>query len=717
MKILFLSSSMGPAEILWYERFRRQGHDVDVLSLSHLAWLTPNARRKFARPSNWIASVTLQKFGNQISSYFGRVIEQGKHEAVFASGLAANGIAIRHISLPFVPMLWREDLDFSRSRTMFTRRFQDLTAAANVLFLEDDYEFDKALSKGSKSIHLLHPRVSFHGLPKLLVDEGSSKRVALIYPEGSSVERIDAYKSMAAKAASKHGADVIRVSSDALYRARDLTRGRTFYERALEQLEGASHVLMVGSSRHASSLGQYLIDTGQEDRLVVEDTIGLSRWSRQVGFKRYGRGSRLASLLDELLGNKTYSVNTGEDRQDVGAQTFETIDDLIAILHAEYPRMYEELETVTTDGKFNIFFSTTGLEDRTDGARPQRIRNMAEAFASDAPSIRIASNVNGFRRRRDLALRLISEGRTAGVFYGENSTSPIPSIEIREEIGAFLREWRAAGGRSAWFVRDLHWLDPKAGIAAASQDGKLAEIVEHGLHELNEIGGAADLLLAPDPASVDGFQRLLRAHKSPDTPWQALPPGVAKENIFDASDSSVRRTGPTLLYAGGVGAIYSMSNLLSALQQLVERNFYVDFVVRQGETDQLIEEIESFGLAEHSHVTISTNSLDVYVPSSNSTIGAILLDSEYARFSFPYKTVSMIEKGFPIITYSDMAISEFVQENSVGEVIQRDVESLIETLERMAQSDYRAAMSAARETESWDARVRQVKSMLAQIVA
>lgn len=712
MKLLFLSSSMGPAEVLWYERFRRQGHDVDVLSLSHLAWLTGDARRTYSRPANWIASVTLQKFGNQISSYFRRVIEQGAHEVVFASGLSANGIAIRHVSLPFIPILWREDLDFSRSRAMYTRRFADLTNQANVLFLEDDYEFDKALSKGSKSVHLLHPKVSFYGLPKLLSESDHDRRVALIYPEGSDRDRVLAYQAMLEPVASRHGADIIALPADGLFRARDLTRSRTFHERARDRLQGASHLVMLGSSRHASSIGQYLLDTVQESRLTVEDTIGLSNWCQQVGFSRYGRGSRLTRLLDESLSLGSSCIAT---RPDV-VKSADTVNELVTRVETDYPSMYEELDATAADGTFNVFFSTTGLEDRTDGARPQRIRNMAQALSKDAPTIRIASNMNGFHRRRELVHTLLVSGRQAGIFYGENSTSPIPSPAIREELGDFLRNWRKAGGRSAWFVRDLHWLDPQTGIAGPSQDGEVAEIITHGLHELNVVGGSVDLLLAPDTASSEGYKRLLSGHQAPNTPWGALPPGVASENIFEMNILPTQRSGPTLLYAGGVGAVYSMSNLLAALRKLVDQDFYIDFVVRPGETGQLQEEIESFGLSDHPNVSISTNSLDVYLPKSDLTIGAILLDSEYARFSFPYKTVSMIEKGFPIITYSDMAIAEFVERTGVGVVTERDSDSLINALESMSRLRFVDAIEIARKGESWGARIEQIKAMLEKVV-
>ncbi|KAB1640827.1 hypothetical protein [Gulosibacter chungangensis] len=674
-----------------------------------MAWLTTSARRKFAKPANWITSVTLQKFGNQIASYFNQVIDVGGHDVVMASGLSANGIAKRHISLPFIPLLWREDLDFSRSRAIFSRRFGDLTSGAEVLFLEDDYEFDKALSKGSQSAHLLHPQFSFEGLPKLLTEGAATARIAVVYPEGSNGERIEAYEQMFNAVAAKHGASVNTIAADALFRARDLTRNRSFHETAVQRLEHATHMVLVGSSKHASSLGAYLVDTTQGDRLIAEDTIGLSRWGRQIGFKQLGRGSRLAKLLDDVL--------TGSLKQERSARIVETGEPIAVLrnlVEQQYPSSFEQLNVTENEGPFNVFFSTTGLEDRTDGARPQRIRNMAEALDSDTPTVRIASNVNGFRRRRDFVLDLISAGRKAEIFYGENSTSPIPSADIREELGDFLRKWREAGGRSAWFVRDLHWLDPKAGIAQAADgtDG----IIANGLHELNHVGGAADLLLAPDPASVEGFKRLLAGHDAPSTPWVALPPGVAPENVLESGTLRDKRNGPTLLYAGGVGAVYAMTNLLTAMQTLVENEFFVDFVVRPGETEQLLEELASFGLAEHPRVSVSTNSLDVYLPSSELTIGAVLLDSEYARFSFPYKTISMIEKGFPVITYSDMAIAAFVEHNMVGAATQRDTDSLVETLERMSNTDYQAAISAARESESWSARVQQVKQFLDNIV-
>ncbi|MDJ1370938.1 hypothetical protein C7K25_06095 [Gulosibacter molinativorax] len=699
---------MGPAEALWYERLQRQGHDVDVLSVSHLSWLTRDARQRFPKPDHWVTSITLQKFGNQISTYFGSVINSGKHEVVVASGLQAAGIAARQVSLPVIPLLWREDLDFRRARTIFTRRFEDLTESAAALFLEDDFEFDKALSKGSKSVHLLHPQTSFAGLPPLLGNPQDAKKIAVVFPEGGDKPRAEAIVQMLDSVATRHGNEVVLVSSDSLYRARDLMRGHTFAESAQSRLAGVSHVVMVGASRHASSLGQYLLDTGQSDRLVVEDTIGQGGWARQQRFTRTARGGRLALVVENLLSDGPKAEDYLPNERNLA----DSVPQVLERLSDSYPVNFEELEVVAAEGPFNAFFSSTGLEDRTNGARPQRIRNMAQAVEADLPTVRLASNENGFRRRRDLIRALLESGREPRMFYGENSTSPIPAQDVRVELGSLLALWGEAGGRSAWFVRDLHWLDEATGIADPTSDGTIAPIVTAGLHELKTVGEPADILLAPDDASVEGFQRLLSGFDAPDTEWSALPPGVAEQNVVDAAGFRPTRSRPTILYAGGIGAVYSMTNFLTATQPLIERGYFLDFVIRPGEGEELEQQLEEYGIANSPQVSVTTNALDVYLPQSRVTIGAILLDSEYAKFSFPYKTVSMLEKGFPIITYSDMAIADFVEAKGVGVVAERNPQSILTKLESMHDMDFTNAIAQARKSESWTSRVGQVKRYL-----
>lgn len=697
--VLLLTRNPGPAEAQVYSSLRNAGHEVHVLDVNG-QWF-----RGGGRVPLWMKGYRLRR-GVLATSYMTHFIEAKGVDRVIALGLEAAAFAAENVVVPFVPWLMRGSLDFSGARTALVDDFAVLNTATDRLLLDDEWEMDKAGAKDSTAAHLLTPLLLGDGQPVLSAEGGT--RVALIHPHAMNAERVEIYRENLSSVLD--GADVVAVEAESLYRGRDLSRGRLLGPTLKTRLAGYSHAVLVGTSRHhAAVLGSL---HGQWDRVVLEETIGNGNLARDLGLPRVARGLRVSAELQRMVAGG--SADPAVDHR-APERTVPHDGDLLAaldrIMERPVSRDFEELAALQGAGPLDVFYSVAPLQDRTNGARPQRIRNMAEAFDRPEPAIRLYSSGGGFHRRAAAVRRLIAEGRPLGVFYGENSTSPIASTEAVDDLERLMDEIRAAGGRCAWFVRDLHWLDEVDGYL--DDEAMRSELTARGLQELRQIGDRSELLLAPSESSGEGFNRLLTAHGGSARDWVPLPPAVAGANVVDAGGLHPEADGTTLLYAGGMNSVYGMDDYLRAVSD-GDTGYLLDFVVRDEESDYLRTCLDRHGLLDQERVRILTVPLDLYRPRTAVCLGIVLLDSDYARFSFPYKTVSMIERGFPVLCYQDMGIAEFVRDHRVGIGCERSTESIRDGIEHLV-ANGAPGLGQARSSETWDRRVRAVRESLAGV--
>ncbi|AYO49422.1 hypothetical protein ACH0BH_04185 [Micrococcus luteus] len=703
--VLLLTTGTGPAEGLLLQDLRDSGHVVDVLDVASHAWLRRRPGLAPAPLYPWTGTHALRAAGAQIAREMRRVTAAGAYDAILASGLGAAGFAARHVEEEFIPLLRRGDLDFSAARRHAEEDFAALTRAVDRLFLADEWEFDKALSKGSRSAHLRHPRVGL--APQTLAPlaaEAETPRVVVLHPEHVDADRLAAQmEALQTAVDTVPGASLRSLSASALYRTRDLAAGRAFDAVAATRLGGATHVVLVGSSRDHAAVGELLVGTGFAERLVVEDTIGSGAWAAGHPGVRTGRGLRLVTELAAALhgGPETHSA---VDTVDGG--TTDLLSAYRAAMTGRVDRTFEDLAVLRHDGPLDVFFSTSPLEDRTDGARPQRVRNMNDALSEPAAALRLSSVPGVFDRRLRVLDEALAAGRPLGLLYGENSTSPIPVGRVTSALADVMARFSAGGGTSVWFVRDLHWLDEIDGYLEDADARR--DVQERGLAEFDAMAAAADRLAAPSAESGAGFDALLARHGRGPVDWLPLPPAVSPANTVPADAPAIGEEGVTLLYAGGVGGIYGLGQYLTAVGTL-DPQVRLDFVVRAGERSVLEDLLAEHGLADRPGLRITTVPLEWYVPATRTVVGVVLLGGEYARFSFPYKTMSLIERGYPVLCFADMGIADFLERNRVGLGVARSSEAIRAGIAALVR-DGAPGMAEAQRSQSWAARVATARA-------
>lgn len=694
-QILVLTRGYGPFQGQIVSRLQENGHTVHVYDVNG-QWLTHGVGVPL-----WMRGYRLKRSA-MASGYIMDYVRRKRIDRVVSLGLAAGAFAADNVSMPFLPVLARGDLDFSAARTEMAQDFETLGAATDRLLLDDEWEMDKAAAKGSRAHHLRTPLLLEEEVP-CLASRGAV-HVGVIHPDGMDPERLELHLS-ALRDLLGAEAEVTPVTAESLFHRRDLVRKRRFAPTVRDRLASFSQLVLLGSSpHHAAVIAAVRPHWAQT---VVEDTIGSGGLAKEVGIVMVGRGVRVAELSARIPTGDVPDLEPMSHPRPLppGDDVLTTWDEMRAAVH---PSGYEELAVLRETGPVDVFFSVAPLQDRTDGARPQRIRNMAEALDRPVPALRIFANRALFDRRASALRSLLAAGRPPGILYGENSTSPMPEAALIDDVAALVREFGARGGKSAWFVRDLHWLDDVEGYL--DDEDTQARFIELGRRELEAVGGAVDVLLAPSVASGAGFDQLLGRHGLERRDWVPAPPGVTVTNVSDGSSRPRHRQGTTLLYAGGLNNVYSMDSYLECVRALGP-DFLLDFVVRAAEAERLEADLEKHGIPVDGRVRLITAELDHYRPRTSRCVGVILLDSEYAKFSFPYKTVSMIEHGFPILCFEDMGIADFVRQNGLGVACERSVRGVLAGIEDLA-THGAPGLEAAPRTQSWDSRLADLRSRL-----
>lgn len=65
---------------------------------------------------------------------------------------------------------------------------------------------------------------------------------------------------------------------------------------------------------------------------------------------------------------------------------------------------------------------------------------MNDALSRPAAAVRLSSVPGVFDRRARVVAEAVATGRPLGLFYGENSTSPIPDPRVTAELADLMRQ-------------------------------------------------------------------------------------------------------------------------------------------------------------------------------------------------------------------------------------------------------------------------------------
>lgn len=638
--------------------------------------------------------------------WFLRMLEESGIDRILAIGFeTVQGVVEFNAELPVYAMFRPGELDISRRRRRRQARFREMTSRCSALILLNQWEMYKATSLGSKVPHFVwdlnaetigssirlaqgRPNIavfydhSKRGTPETLADLGFAE---FEFADGSVYELLP---------------------SNSLFWYTDLEQGRDLKSTLKLRAKDFTDVIFVDSDA-GSLVAMALLESENPRAIWATHTVAheLSAYGRNAPIC-IGSLVAIQSHFSRETSSETDSLKIRDGADEFSGRILLEIFGIAEM--ADLPWFFEDFG----EPEFaNLFFSVAALEDRSNGARPQRIRNMFLAMSRDCTTIHLSFNPYVLDRRPRLIRHMSAEGTKFQYFYGENSTNPIFDIEgplVLTRLLDYLAHRHNL--KSIYFVRDVHWLDPQI----QSKRRLDPETVRYGQFELERVAGSVGGLIAPSYESAAHYRDLAEAHFDLDFIDGELPPAVSFANVAPAFGPDVQDARVSFVYTGGVSDLYSMDAYLSALSVLFSRypgKFCADFIVRKDELTRLTAWLEEYGLESLPDIRISTESFDNFVSRTTRNIGILLLDSTYGRNAFAFKSVSYIERGMPFLVYADSPNYRYFEKYGAAIPVEGQ-ESLEAVLESCLQYDpdsvdWRRLVLR----ESWDERWRNAKEL------
>lgn len=624
---------------------------------------------------------------------------------VLALGLASASKAIDEFAgFPLVTLMTPGDLDFSPQNRAKSRTFAAVNRHSSSFIFVNEWEMTKAVSLGSTTPHFLwNPAdLSAHVAPlhsdggKIAVIYDDSKRVA------TDIETDSAFDSLK-DTAEQLGKSVEFMPANSFYWYSDFMMGRKFANVLRLRLKDVSHALFVDED--ADSIISYASMDNEPGEVMVASSVA-------AGLICRAKPSIAVSSTDtwaaRVAGTAEVLADLPESSVSVGRPLVEILD---SIMEAQVlPDYFEDFGDLDS---FAVFLTVAAVENRSDGARPQRIRNMYLALSRSTPTIQVNLDPTVLGRRLKLIRSWLDNGINCEVVYGENSTNPVQSVDAVIQTYRFLDELASGYSTpSCWFVRDLHWLDPDLFSKKAAAKARQA-----GTFELERMSRSAGTVASPSIESAELFNELTKGHIDIKFPPHELPPAVSRENCVLLRGGTA---GTTFLYAGGIGDAYKMGIYLDAVAEFLSghadgEEVFFDFLVRPTEQSTLKRQLRDRRLHGHTSIRVLNGNLNEYRPLTAGIVGVLLLESAYANGALPYKSVSYIEKGIPFLVYEGSPAHRVFGRHGVVESIERNVSDVVSVMQQITRGE-RASNIEWRKVwaeENWDARIHAMREIAA----
>ncbi|MEX5565710.1 hypothetical protein SM764_20045 [Pseudophaeobacter sp. 1A16562] len=621
-----------------------------------------------------------------------RVLAIGTDAALKLDRLVPGDIAPRDVLLSV------EDFSFSiRNNPNKTKRFRTVLERFPRLFCEDQYQFVLASDKGSEIPHFLLDIDPREGAGVCL--DPSATGIGLIRTPGVLDSHCHSVMQDVRRMLPEH---YVRVIDEAdLFSDDDMACGRSLGDVLQEQLGDLGALVFMGYSRNTQVLMRAL---GDEARLrsVAMDNFHLCNmvWDIKQEIPLCPAYGLIAALAERLQAPVNHAPFSGHGS---------ILDQIRKAEAKNAPAFYEDLLALKQDGPLDIYFSITPVETHSRGARAQRVRNMLQALGENGRAVIDVSTASGVLERRiKLLASEIARGRALGIFYGENSTAPLDSITTLSRLSALIRMVRDQGGKTGWFIRDLHFMD-----ADTWTSGNERDLIDRAQLEFSTLSEQMDIFYAPTDQSAAQFRSHLPQQARPQTEWKALPPGMpplTAPPIWTGSSSAI-----SFLYTGGLGAIYRMDTYLDAVRALqTETDVTFDFVVRAPEKHHL-DEVAALS----PRIRIITEDFDHYRSQARQVVGVSLLDTAYAEAAFPLKVVNYAARSVPILCFEGSAYGQFLKTYEIGWELKRRPGATAEMMQELIaqaregkslvpQENFRRAW----EDNAWQKRAQQVLKQL-----
>lgn len=598
---------------------------------------------------------------NEFQLWMRSVLETESIDTVVGQGFEAAEFAARFSGVSkTLGLMLPGDCNISGKRKSRIRRFKHFSENLSALVYFNEWEMFKAASLGSKCPHFIWDYASEGVGSGWSLETENDGKIVVFYDHLVRGTEVSLESLGLEGLLGGFSSDRIECRpSNSLFWYSDLSIGRKIQNTARLRTQGVSQAIFVDNDS-SSLISLALAQANHESQIWANSSIEHELLLNTKSNFSIGSEPRIvSSLIGEGLIEVPYT-----NRAAIENASGRIMAEILSIVDGvELPWFFEDFGDIE---ELSIFFSVAALENRSNGARPQRIRNMYLAMARHTPTLHLSTNSNILDRRIPLIKLLASKGVRVKYFYGENSTSPIQGFDAPLRVTRLLDDLaNESGTKSMYFVRDVHWLD--SSLLESGNDLNL-ETVANGKFELKRFEGSVGTLISPSQESSKNYAQLAQPYFELAFCDEELPPAISVRNIVPAGPSWSESERTTFVYTGGVARLYSMDVYLEALSELNKRygsQFYADFIVREGERELLFDWLESVGLRSSTNVRVLSGSFDRYVSRTKKNIGILLLDSDYGRKAFAFKAVSYMERMMPFITYKESPNCRYLSQHGI----------------------------------------------------
>ena len=696
-KTLVITNKIGPTVGLVIKCLEEVGEEALVYFTRDSRFLSANGPELPV----WAREPRSYEFQKWLLSF----IREENIEKVIAIGFDSSLLCepfAEHI--PVITLLLPGEIDISFRRKRRLSQFKRLSALSKALVFFNSWEMYKATSIGSVAPHFVWDLKSDGASIAWKTSDNVERRIAVFYDHDRRGRLEDVEElGIPGMASGFNPSELELVPSNSLFWHRDLEIGRSLVNTAALRTSSFTHAIFVDNDSE-SLVAAACADTSDSDALFATHSVEHELLS--YGSDGIIVGS-IPRIQTSIAGKTELEVAPRDSSGFFSGRPLAQI--LEIVLAGEMPRYFEDFGD---SSNLNIFFSVAALENRSNGARPQRIRNMYLAMARESQPIHLSFNSNVLDRRTRLIRYLVNEGVKFDYFYGENSTNPIFSFDgplaISRLVDLLAHE---SSLKSLYFVRDVHWLD-----SSLQDQGEIdSQTLEYGKFELKRLAASLGGLIAPSRESAELYSELASPYFDLEFVESELPPALSPRNIAPASlEDDPDEARLTFVYTGGVSRLYAMDGYLAALRQVIltsEGRVYADFVVREEEREMLEDWLSEYGIKDCDSIRIITESFESYSSRTAKNIGILLLDSRYGKSAFAFKAVSYLERMIPFIVYSDSPNSRYFEEYGVALSV-HDREG-VEGVMRAALDNYPVGIrwNELVAAETWDNRWETVKEV------
>ncbi|CAM2898540.1 glycosyltransferase [Actinomyces slackii] len=346
--------------------------------------------------------------------------------------------------------------------------------------------------------------------------------------------------------------------------------------------------------------------------------------------------------------------------------------------------------------------------DPTSASRLRPLR-MRAAFSEIGYEVFDLSGTVPQRRRAFAALRArLDDGQRPAFHYMENSTQPNAlATSLRSGVAphleqAILAHLRRAGVPLGVFYRDAYWRTPMG--RSTGLRGLILPLLQRA--DLRGYRRKQVHFFLPS-------QRMAGLVGLDETDFfSALPPAGDEGRILPLPQAE---QGLRLLYVGGLGAHYDLTEFLTALP--AAPSAHLDLVTRAEQWQGALAAqpaLAELGLGVH-HLS-SSELAPLY---AQAHVGVLAVKpSEYRDIAVPVKLFEYLSYGRPVIATRGTEAGRIIEANGAGWVVDHNRQAFIDLLRHLEQEpgevrDRAEAARAAAAAHTWAARARQAALVLA----